>query len=164
MSDGLFLTDAPSLPSTGLRREVAAIVKANVRQLLVDAVADKLGHAYAVASGPTHFREVFMRHMGAYWQGHRAEGDEIANVCYRFLEKTWTDQYPDTTPFAFLDAVHVQSPQSAAEVERDIEDAWEVEIAGSDEAMAQHYHGSARTRRGRDIFSTFWQKEPEKPH
>ena len=66
---------------------------------MVDALADRLGHAYAVASAPVHFREVFMH----------------------------------------------------------------VEIAGDEAAMQANYHGSARVREGKDIFSTFWQKQPRKP-
>lgn len=164
MAEGFILTDAPALPSTGLRQEVAAVVKANVRQILTDAVADKLGHAYAVASGPVSFREVFMKHMGAFWGGHRAEGEDLANVCYEFLKRAWIDQYPNQSASAFLDAAHVPSQQSAAEFEREVDDAWEVEIAGDEASMRQHYEGSARVRKGKDIFSSAWQKTPPKPH
>lgn len=163
MPDGFILTDAPALPSTGLRQEVAMVVKANIRQILTDAVADKVGHAYAVASGPVNFRAVFMKCLGSFWNGHKAEGDNLADVCYEFLKRAWIDQYNGQSASDFLDSVHVPSEQSAAEREREIDDAWEVEIAGSDEAMAQHYYGSARIRKGADIFSSAWQKTPQKP-
>jgi hypothetical protein len=161
MSDGFILTGDPKMPSTGLREEVSAMVKANIKQLLVDAVADKVGHAIAVAAGKVHWREAFMRHMGAFWGNNRAQGDHLADVCYQFLDKAWRDQYPDITPGAFLDAVHVPSEQSQAEFEKEVEESWEVEIAGSQEAMERHYYGSARVRKGKDIFSTFWQKTPD---
>lgn len=161
MADGVILTDAPSFGAgSGLRDEVKALIKANVRQLLIDCIADKLGHAYAVAGGRTHFREVFSRNMGAYWGNNRADVDHVANVCYDFIAKAWDDSYPGVKAFAFLDAVHVPSEQSQAEFEKEVEDAWEVEIAGSEEALQRHYHGSARVRKGRDIFSTAWQKNP----
>ena len=155
----------PLLPSTNLRRQVAEIVKANIRQLLTDILADKLGHAMAVAAGRTHFREIFTRTMGAYWGNSRGDADHMANVVYDCVERAWKDAYQDQSAFAFLDAVHVPSPQSEAEIEREVEEAWEVEIAGSEEAMNRHYVGSARVRKGRDIFNSFWQKpQSDKPH
>ena len=161
--DGIHLTDAPSLGAgKGLREEVRDIVRANVRQILIDCLADKLGHAYAVASGKTHFREVFVREMGAHWGNNRGDADHVADTCFQFIEKAWRDKYPGLSAFAFLDAVHVESPQSQAAFEREVEDAWEVEIAGSQEAMERHYVGSARVRKGKEIFSSFWQKDPSK--
>jgi len=158
MADGILVTGNPALPSTNLRTEVAAIVKANIRQLLTDILADKLGHAMAVAAGRTHFREIFVRNMGAFWGNSRGDADHMANVVFDCVERAWKDAYPNQNAFEFLDKVHVPSEQSAAEREREIEDAWEVEIAGSQEAMDRYYYGSARVRKGRDIFSSFWQK------
>lgn len=159
--DGILLTDAPT-PTVNLREETANIVKANIRQLLVDVLSEKVGHAMAVAAGATFWRETFVRNMGAFWGNNRGEADNVADSVFRFLETAWRKQYPDQNATAFLDAVHVPSPESEHERERAIEDAWEVEIAGSEEAMERHYHGSARVRKGRDIFSSFWQKTPDK--
>ena len=161
---GIVLTEQPALPSTNLRREVGAIVKANIRQLLTDILADKLGHAMAVAAGRTHFREIFVRTMGAYWGNSRGDADHMANVVFDCVERAWKHGYPNENAFEFLDSVHVPSEESEAEREKAIEDAWEVEIASSEAAMERHYYGSQRIRKGRDIFSTFWQKPPsDKP-
>ena len=161
--DGVILTDAPSFGAgRDLRREVREQVRANIRQLLVDAVSEKLGLAMAVAAGPVQFREIFVREMGSFWGHGRAEADEVANRCYQFLQHAWSHQFPGESATAFLDAVHVPSPQSEAEVAAEVEDAWEVEIAGSEAGMQRHYYGSARTRKGKDVFSTAWQKDPSK--
>ena len=153
----------PLLPSTNLRRQVAEIVKANIRQLLTDILADQLGHAMAVAAGRTHFREIFTRTMGAYWGNSRGDADHMANVVYDCVERAWKDAYQNQSAFAFLDAVHVPSPESDTERERAIEDAWEVEIASSEAVLNRYYRGSARVRKGRDIFSSAWMRGPERP-
>jgi hypothetical protein len=133
--------------TTGLRLDVAALVRDNVRQLLIDALHDQPGHAYAVASGQTYFREVFTREMGAFWGKDRAGADHLADTCWQFLETQWRRRYPGVSPTAFLDAISPKSPPTEAE----IEDGWELEIAGSDNALRRFYEGSARTRKGRDL-------------
>ena len=167
MSPMILPPDVVTPPETliNLRADVAILVKQNIRQILVDMLADKLGHAYAVASGEGHFRRVFLHEMGAFWGNNRGDADHVANSIYGFAVHAWRARYPNENAFTFLDAVHVASPQSQADFEREVEEAWEVEIAGSQEAMERHYHGSARVRKGRDVFSTFWQKPPDtKPH
>ena len=153
----------PAMPSTNLKREVSSVVKANIRQLLVDILHDRIGHAMAVASGKTFWRDTFVRNMGAYWGKSRGDADYFADIVYDCLSRAWIDRYPDVTPAAFLDAVHVPSQKSQKEIEQEVEDAWEVEIGSSEASMNQHYVGSARTRKGRDAFSTFWMREPKRP-
>lgn len=159
----IILTDGAGLPNPqiNLRDEVKRTVKSEIRQLLVDVLADKIGHAMAVAAGRTFWRETFVRNMGAFWGNSRGEADHVADVTFQFIERAWADRYKGESAFQFLDSVHVPSEQSKAEFEREVEDAWEVEIAGSQEAMERHYYGSARVRKGRDIFSSFWQKPPD---
>ena len=123
----------------------------NIRQLLIDAVHDKVGHAEAVAAGRFTFREVFTRHMGGYFGNDRENCYHLADVVFQFIERQWSMKYPEMTPRQFLNAVHVPSPLSEKEHEREIDDAWEIEIAGSEEAMRKHYHGSARIRKGKDL-------------
>ena len=145
----------------GLRAQVKDEVSGNVRQMLVDAVHDELGHAYAVASGLHHFRGAFQRGMGCFFDGNRAQADNLADVCFQFLETQWRKRHPGVSAVAFLDAVHVPSPESAAEVEKAIEDAWEVSIASSDASMERHYVGGARVRKGADAFRSCWHRTPE---
>lgn len=166
MSNGLILPPgALPTPDPNLRQEVAAVVKANIRQLLTDVLADKLGHAMAVAAGRVFWRETFVRNMGAFWGNSRGEADHMADVTFDCITRAWRDGYPGESAFQFLDKVHVPSPQSAAEFEKEVEESWELEIGGSEEALNRHYHGSARVRKGRDIFSSFWQKDPsQKPN
>jgi hypothetical protein len=163
MSNGVVISDHAPIDAmpTGIDRDsVAALVKANVKQILADALGDKLGHAYAVACGQFHFREAFMREMGAFFQGNRAQGDHLANLMFGFLQEQWRTHYPYSAG-EFLDAVHVETPLSERQQEQEIEDAWEINIASDERSMQQHYYGSARYRKGRDAFSTFWTKPPQ---
>ena len=145
----------------GLRAELRAVVHANLRQILVDALYDRVGHAYAVASGKVHFRDAFNKAMGAFFEGNRAQSDYLSDVAFQFLETQWRLKYPGQSATAFLDQVHIESPLSAREEEEQIEDAWEVTIGSSDRAMDRHYVGGQRVRKGRDAFSTFWNRTPE---
>ncbi len=52
---------------------------------------------------------------------------------------------------AFLDAVHIPKPLSDKEQQEEIDNAWELEIAGSEDAMRKFYEGSARVRKGKDL-------------
>lgn len=138
---------------THLRHEASIAVHANIRQILVDAMHDHVGHALVLAHGLFQFRAVIARELGGYFDGNRAQLDRLSDVMFRFLEKHWPDvleQYGiprTTTPRQFLDAVDEVSPPT----EQEIDDAWELEIAGSESAMRQMYEGSQRTRKGNDL-------------
>ena len=139
-------------PSTGISRAaIAAEVRTNIKQLLVDAVHDKVGHAEAVAAGRFTFRDVFNTHMGSYFGKDRSNCDHLADTVFQFIERQWSMKYPGLTPREFLDAVHVPSPLSEQEQQREIEDAWELEIMSDETSMRKHYEGSARTRKGKDL-------------
>lgn len=161
-SSGLLLPES-AMPSTpqGSKESLAQLLKDDLTQLLTDIGHDKLGHAAVVAGGESHWRVLFGREYGACWNGNRAQCDIAANTMYRLIVGLWRTKYPKESASAFLDDVHVPSPLSEQEQEQEIEDAWEVEIASSQESMEKHYVGSARTRKGRDAFSTFWQR-PQK--
>src|SRR3990167_7822401 len=150
-------------PSTrlGSKTSAAQLLKDDFRQLLVDIVHDKFGHAMAVAGGEFHWRAVFVKEYGACFTGNRAKCDTLADVLFRFIRTAWRSKYPGESASQFLDAVHVPRALSEAERDAEIEDAWEVEIASSEASMQKHYVGSARTRKGKDAFSTFWQR-PQK--
>ena len=159
--ESLIVTDAPHASLTGIRREVAAHVKANFKQVLVDAVADKLGHAYAVASGPSHFREAFVKGFGAMFHGNLGQCDNLADLGFQFLETQWRLHYPGESATQFLDQVHVPSPESAADYEKAVEDSWRVDIESNDEGFRRHYVGDARTRTGADAFKSCWMRSPD---
>ena len=144
-------TGRPLLPSTGLRADVAADVKANMHQYLTDTVHDQLDHAEALAGGEFLFRDVFLKCLGPYFGNHRGQCDHLANVTFDILKRIWRDRYPDISPQRFLDTVHVPAPLSDKEFQEEVDNAWELEIAGSDDAMRRHYDGSARTRKGKDL-------------
>ena len=134
----------------GSRINVAALVKAEVKQLLLDATTptDRVFHAEIVAAGAFTWRRAFVQQFGAHYEGNRAQADHLADVCYTFISKKWAEMYPDISAGAFLDAVHIASPLSEKEQEREINDAWELEIGGTEDGMKSHYEGSARTRKG----------------
>lgn len=141
---------APSNPPAS-RQSVADVVKADIKQLLVDIVHDKPGHAMAVAGGETHWREVFAKEYGAFYNGNRGQCDHLADVLYRFICTAWREKYPHESARAFLDSVHIPKPLSEKEQQEEIDNAWVLEIAGSDDAMHKHYEGSARVRTGKDL-------------
>lgn len=159
---GLILPESTK-PSTqaGSKESVAELMKDDLRQLLIDIVHDKVGHAMAVAGGESNWRDVFGKEYGACFNGNRAQCDTLADVLYRFICGSWRTKYPRESASAFLDAVHIPSPLSEATQEQEIEDAWCVDIASSEESMQTHYVGSGRRRTGRDAFSSFWH-QPQK--
>lgn len=134
----------------GLRRDVATVIKANVRALLVGILHDQHLHAEVVAAGPFMWRERFAREMGAFFRHTRGDCDQLANVVYRFLSAQWRDHHAaGVSAGQFLDAYAPVSPPT----EQEIEEAWEVEIASSTKAMHTFYEGEARTRKGADLGS-----------
>ena len=159
---GLVLPESarPSTPS-GSRAEVAQMLKDDLSQLLIDVAHDKVGHAMAVAGGETHWRAAFVKEYGACWTGNRAQCDTAADTMFRLLVGIWRRKYPGESAGAFLDAVHIPNALSEREQEKAIEDAWEVEIGSCEESMQRTYVGSARTRKGKDAFSSFWMKNPK---
>ena len=146
------------MPATGLKHEVGRAVKSEIRQMLVDIEGDKVGHAEAVARGRFYFRQAFTKHMAPAWGMDKGQCDHLADVCYQYIEARWREKYATERPSWFLDKVDVPSPETEAEFEKAVEDAWEVSIESTDEGMSHFYHGSARVRRGRDAFSSFWHK------
>ena len=165
MSDGLALTADPTMlePKSleDMRADLKMVIKANFRQILVDALADKVGHAMAVAGGIEHFRIAFGRAMGTFFTGNLAKCDDLAEVGWRFLQHEWSAKYKEYSAGQFLDMVHVESPETDKEFEQAVEDGWELEIGGSSDALKQFYYGEQRVRKGADIFSTSWQRGPE---
>jgi len=138
----------PLLPSTGLRPIVSAEVKANMRQFLIDTLHDRVAHAEVVAAGRFEFRGAFTKALGAFFGNHRGQCDHLADVNFTFLEVTWRERYPKVSAREFLNAVHVPSPVSEKDWQKEVDESWELEIAGSEAAMQQHYEGSARVRKG----------------
>jgi hypothetical protein len=137
----------------GSRANVAQLVKDEIKQLLIDATTptDRVFHAEIVAAGSFTWRRAFAKQFGAFYQGNRSQADHLADVCFTFIAKKWAQMYPDMSAQAFLDAVHVPSPLSEKETEKEINDAWELEIGGTEAGMRQHYDGSARIRKGADL-------------
>lgn len=161
-STGLVLPES-TMPSTpqGSKESAAQMLKDDFKQLLTDILHDKVGHAMAVAGGEFHWREVFTKEYGACFNGNRSQCDTLADVLFRFIRTSWRTKYPQESASQFLDGVHIPKELSEAEKEAEIDDAWEVEIASCQESMERSYVGSARTRKGKDAFNTFWQR-PQK--
>ena len=150
------LVDPGELPDLGLRAKAAFLVKLRVRQLVTDVLADRLFHAEIVAAGVGSWRRGFMNEFGAEFVANRKFCDDLADSLYRAFERVWYERYraPDSPAYdnlsasAFLDRVEQKSPPT----EEEIEDAWRLEIGSSESAVQQMYEGSARSRKGADIF------------
>lgn len=133
----------------GLRAAVSDGLKANVRAFMQQVLTDEAMHAEIVGAGQYRFREVFTRMMGAFFAKNRAGCDELANTVFRFCEEMWRERHPNVAANQWLDGYAPPSPLT----EKEIDDAWEIEIASSDDAMSKMYEGSARTRKGGDLGS-----------
>jgi hypothetical protein len=132
-----------------MKHELAGLIKTAVKTVIRVALQDQKTHAEFVARGRFHFRQQFTKEIGIFFDGNRSQADDLANHVYGFLQDAWTRRYPDMTPGYVLDKHEEVSPPTEAE----IDDAWELEIGSSDEALRLFYDGSARTRSGSDLGS-----------
>ena len=130
-----------------MQADAAAFLKKSVRKLLLDVLLDRIHHAEIVAAGVFRFRTEFIKDIGPVFGNKRAPADELANRVFTFFRVQWREKYPSVTPEMFLNRVNPVSPPT----EKEIEDAWEVEIGSSDKAMRQLYEGSARHRKGSNL-------------
>ena len=128
--------------------DVRKWLRDEMTNILIEAIADKPGHAMAVAAGRSAFRQDFQKVYGAFWEGNRSQADNLADGLWHFLAVQWRERYAPVTATEFLNAVHIPSPLTDKEIEKEIEDGWELEIAGDERAMAENYEGSARVRKG----------------
>jgi hypothetical protein len=134
------------MPAPLSKPELAAIVSAEVRKLMLGALNDELFWAEMAAAGPFHFRAAFTKQFRALFPELGA-CDTVADVVHRFLTEKWKDTHPGVTPGMWLDNVRVISPPTQDEIDR----AWVHEIGSSDAAMRAMYEGSCRTRTGLDV-------------
>jgi hypothetical protein len=141
----------PALPSTGLRAEVSATVRAEMRQYLLDTLHDRVDHAEVVAAGRFTFRDIVMKCVGAYFGNRRAQCDHLADRIHRFLEVQWRERHPEMSAREFLNRVHVPQPETEAEFQKAVDDSWELEIGSDERVMQTMYEGSARTRKGDNL-------------
>lgn len=150
MSDVLINpTDIPIVGETQRKASLKAEVMANDRELLNYLLSDPIAHARAVAGGPFAWRILYGRQMGVFYGKNRGYVDELANMHYRFLEHQWRTRHPEwTTPGQFLDSINIPSPPT----EEEIDDAWELEIMSDERFLRKHYEGSARKRKGNDMW------------
>ena len=128
-----------------LNQQVAAIVRANVRALMVEVRSNEIMHAEIVAAGESRFRRAFRVDMGGFFNGNRLYCDDLADTVFRFFRTRWREIHPGMSASQFLDRVVIETPPT----EEEIEDAWELEIGSSEAAMEKFYEGSARTRKGK---------------
>ena len=143
------------------RQGLKDIVRANTRQLMVDMLADRVGHAYLIASGRFFFRQVFGRQMGIFFDGNRAGCDNLADTIFQFADSAWRSRYLTATlddgmpnpaydglsARQLLDRVEYVSPPTQEEIDK----AWRLDIEGDEQALRIYYEGSARTRTGDDL-------------
>ena len=133
--------------------DVAAHAKAALREhlrsvVMLQILGNPILHAEVVAGGPHDFRYAMSRELGPFFAKHRAPCDELANIVFRFFQVQWRQRHPGVSPERFLDAVEIPSPPTPAEIDA----AWEVDIGSSELAMRKFYEGSARVRKGADLF------------
>lgn len=133
--------------SGSLRGETAALVRLNVRQLLVDMLSNEEMHAECVGAGLFRFRQAFNKDMGAFYKNNRGGCDDFANGIYAEISREWDRRHPDIDAKKWLDKYAPPSPLTEAEIDA----AWEIEIASDEASMRQCYEGSARVRKGADL-------------
>lgn len=133
---------------TSQQAQMATAIGNDLKQLIVDICHDKVDHAFMLASGLEHWRIVFSREYRALWEGNSAQCDNVAETIYHLVKRAWFTMYPHERPNVFLDSVHVASPLSDKEQQKEIDDAWEIEIGSDQRSMEQNYEGSARVRKG----------------
>lgn len=131
----------------GLRTDVAAHVKRSVKTLMHMIIEDRIAHAECVAAGRFYFRAAFNKDMGPFFLNNRAGCDSLADITYNFFDQHWKRLYPGIPADKFLDSIEPVS----APTEREIDEAWELEIGSSESAMRGLYEGSARVRKGADL-------------
>jgi hypothetical protein len=100
-----------------------------------------------VAAGVFTFRQRFLREMRGF-----AVDANVADSVFRFFCHKVTQQHglhldPHVVAGAYLDAVEIHTGPTQEE----IDNAWEVEIHSSEDAMRLFYDGSARHRKGTDL-------------
>lgn len=134
---------------TGLAADTAAHLKENLRQLLMWFMTDELMHARALAGGKYDFRRLFAKDMGAFYNGNRSRCDDVADGIFTFLEKNWRERHGvGVSPEMWLNGY---TPPPSGPTQQEIDDAWQVEIGSSEDAMNLSYEGSARIRKGADL-------------
>lgn len=137
------------------RAQMGETVREAFRDLLVTVLSDRLFHAEVLASGSFSWRRAFTKEFGAHYEGNRIFCDQLADTAFHLFQASWRDRYltesspayDGLSPAQLLDRVEMKSPPT----EQEIEDAWELEIGSSEDAMRQMYEGSARVRKGRDL-------------
>lgn len=89
---GLVIPDgATPMPS---RRDVASMLKQEMRAFMISTVGNAKQHAEAVAAGRTNFRIAFAHQWAAFYNGNRNQCDELANTIFQGLEVLWRKFHP----------------------------------------------------------------------
>lgn len=145
---GSSITEAMATGVLDLRHRIADGLRDRVRQQMRCVLGNPVLHAEIVAAGPFTYRAWVVRDLGACFKAHRGPCDDLADVIFQLYRVQWHQRHPGLSADAYLDTVEIVSPPSQAEVD----EAWEVEIGSAESAMRQFYEGSARTRRGKDLF------------
>lgn len=137
-----------------LRQTIAEATNNNIRQTMVSIASNPIRLAEVVAGGPYHWRLNFLRGMHGL-----AVDENVADSIFKFFCEKLIALHPDADALraadvdpakvagAYLDQVEVATPPTQEEIEK----AWELDIASSDEAMKLFYEGSARHRTGPDF-------------
>lgn len=136
------------------RQRFAISMKAAKRALLNGVVTDDVALATRLAAGQTEWRHYYMHsdRMGPFYSMHLLEGHHDANHMFNFLKAVWVEKHPEwPNPSVFLDSINVPTPQTQEEIDKEVDDAWEIEIMSDERSMRKNYEGSARHRKGGDL-------------
>ena len=140
----------------GMREDTRLALRMAVRTLLLDLMSSEELHAEAVAAGPFRWRQAFTKALGHFYKNSREGCDNLANRLYADLSIEWDLRHPQQDAREWLDQYAPVSPLT----QQEIDDAWELEIAGSETALRAFYEGSARIRKGADLGA---RSEPLRP-
>ena len=126
------------------REQLIRDTNESINHLMLGISAQPMVLVYTVASGPEMFRQQFLRE----YRGFLVDRN-IADNVFRFFCEQVVRRWGTTPPKVILtdlEKAH-KSPPTQEEIDR----AWRVDIASSEDGMARFYEGGARTRTGADL-------------
>lgn len=140
--------DLPTIQALNDARELTIALKAFTVELAGNADV----HAKMILDGPAAFKPIFYEAIQLALTGasdenmlRKVDKEELAIGSFKCLEKMWAQVHPFQTPAQRLEDERPSSDDPSPE---EIDQAWEVEIGGSEAYMRRHWTGSARTRTG----------------
>jgi hypothetical protein len=111
------------------------LVMWHVQQHMETVLADDMLHALIVAGGHFNYISTFLRE----FRGMTGADREMGEMLWSLFTSQWLAKHGRLHPKTFLDAIEQHTPPTAKE----IEDAWEVESASSEDGR-RYFDGTLK--------------------